>query len=103
MAQHLKGVVPRLDRSHGGISPQVAAVVARCLQREPTDRYADMHELVRDLDDLGSVDIAILDHSTGPASAVSFWKSSAFKAAAAAALLLSAIIVLAIILQALHK
>src|SRR5215813_5130599 len=42
MAQHVQGAIPRLDREKPGISPQLSAIVARCLQREPDKRYPDM-------------------------------------------------------------
>lgn len=103
MAQHLKGAIPRLDRRHPGVSPQLAAVAAKCLRREPEERYPDLHEFLNDLDNLGAVDISILDRSTGSESGTPFWKSATFKAVASGILLLAAILVIALILQAIHK
>lgn len=103
MAQHLQGAIPRLDREQPGVSPQLAAFVARCLQRDPDDRYADMHALLHEIDNLDSIDISILDRKTGRVSAVPFWRSPTFVAISSALLLLTAIIILALVLQTLHK
>jgi len=101
MAQHLKGAIPRLDKVQAGVTPQLAAFVARCLQREPEDRFPDMHALLDSLDHLESVDISVLDRNMSKRS--HFWNSPTFIAIGSALLLLTAIIVLAFILQALHK
>jgi len=103
MAQHLKGGIPRLDKLQPGVSPQVAAVVARCLRRDPDDRYADMHALIHDLDNLERVDTAILEESTQRSTVARFWRSPMMVPAGIAILLLLAIIALAFGLQALHK
>jgi serine/threonine-protein kinase len=99
MAQHLKGVVPRLDKEQAGVSPQTAAFVARCLQRNPNDRYTDMHALISELDNLDAIDISILEKATGPGSAAPFWRSPVFIAVGSAIALMIAIIILALILQ----
>ena len=43
MNQHLKGQLPRLDKLQPSISPVLAAIVTRALQRKPEDRYPDMN------------------------------------------------------------
>jgi serine/threonine protein kinase len=103
LAQHLAGGVPRLDKVQPGVSPQIAAVVARCLRRNPDDRYPDMHALIRDLDNLDQVDTAILEEIPQPPTAARFWRSPKLVPVGIAILLLLAIIVLAFGLQALHK
>jgi serine/threonine-protein kinase len=103
MAQHLKGGPPRLDKSQAGVSPQIAAVVARCLRRDPDDRYADMHALIHDLDNLEQVDTAILEQSTQPKAAARFWRLPFMAPTVIAVLVLMAIIALAFGIQALHK
>ncbi len=103
MAQHLKGGLPRLDKVQPGVSPQLAAVVARCLRRDPDERYADMHALIHDLDNLDQVDTAILDEATQPNTVARFWRSPMMVPIGIAILLLAAIIALAFGLQALHK
>lgn len=69
MAQHLHGTAPRLDKLNPSISPQIAAIVARCLAHDPGDRFADMDALLSALDDPEHVDVKILDTikpPTGP-------------------------------------
>ena len=101
MAQHLKGGIPRLDKIRPGVSPQLAAFVARCLQLKPEDRFPDMHALLDGLDHIESIDVSILDRVQVKKS--HFWNSPTFVAIGSAILLLTAIIILAFILQALHK
>jgi serine/threonine-protein kinase len=103
MAQHLKGAIPRLDKELKGIvSPQLSAVVVHCLQRDPKDRYTDMHALVADLDNLESVDISFLEKTAGPGSEAPFWRSPVFIAVGSAFAILLVIIILALILQSLR-
>lgn len=103
MSQHLRGAIPRLDHEKPDISPQLAAVVARCLQREPKDRYDNLHTLVHDLDHLAEVDTAILDRATGETKIAPLWKRSPIaKSIGGAFLILLVIIVLAFILQSIR-
>jgi serine/threonine protein kinase len=103
MAQHLQGAIPRLDKEVEGVSPQIAAVVAKCLQRNPDHRYNDMQELINDLDNLEQVDTSILEWATGPVSAAPFWRKPVLMAVGSALLLLLTIVIFALILQHLHK
>ena len=102
MAQHLQGAIPRLDKEQKGISPQLASVIARCLQRNPNDRYANMQEMINELNNLDTVDISILDRATGAASAAPFWKKPVFIAVGSAVFIMLAIVFLAILLQHFH-
>ncbi len=103
MAQHLKGIVPRLDHEQPNVVPSLAAIVARCLQRDPDDRYTDMHALIQDLDHPENVDVSILEHATGPDSAAPWWRRSPLLMPIGAAfLLLLVIILIAFGLQALR-
>jgi serine/threonine-protein kinase len=102
MAQHLKGAIPRLDKVKEGISPQIAAFVAKCLQRSPNDRYADMHALIAELDNLDAIDVSILERATGAAAAAPFWRSPVFVSIGSAIFLLLIIVILALILQKIH-
>jgi serine/threonine-protein kinase len=61
MAQHLNGTAPRLDRINPSISPQLAAIVATCLARDPNDRYTDMTALIEALDHPEAADLAVLE------------------------------------------
>jgi eukaryotic-like serine/threonine-protein kinase len=62
MAQHLNYDAPRLDHIRSDVSPQLAATIARCLCRNPQDRFADMQSLLHALDHPDSMDITLLDH-----------------------------------------
>ncbi len=103
MAQHLHGAIPRLDRKQPGVSPQLAAFVARCLQRDPKDRFPDIHALLHDLDNLDAIDTSILERTTGSSTTFSFRHSPTAVAIGSAVLLLIAIVVLAFVLQYFHK
>src|SRR5664279_736869 len=52
----LTGRVPRLDHEVPGVSPQLAAVVARAVQRQPEDRHADLPAFIEELNHLEDVD-----------------------------------------------
>jgi serine/threonine-protein kinase len=103
MAQHLKGSIPRLDKVQTNVSPQLAAVVARCLQLNPNDRYGDMHALVRDLDHLEEVDVSILERVSTSSSARAFWRSPILKTVGSTLLLIVVIILLAFVLKTIHQ
>ena len=103
MSQHLQGGIPRLDKVQPGVSPQLAAVVLKCLRREPDDRYADMRALMYDLDNLDQVNTAILEESSKQRSSARWWRSPKLVPAGIAIVLMLAIIALAFGLQALHK
>lgn len=103
MQQHLQAAIPRLDQEKPDVSPQLAAVVTRCLQRNPDDRYPDIRAMISDLDNLSAVDTSILQKGTGAVTAVPFWKSSAFRTVLVSILVLLAIVVLAVAAQGLRK
>lgn len=103
MQQHLQAAIPRLDQEKPDVSPQLAAVVTRCLQRNPDDRYPDIRAMINDLDNLSAVDTSILQKGTGAVTAVPFWKSSAFRTVLVSILVLLAIVVLAVAAQGLRK
>jgi eukaryotic-like serine/threonine-protein kinase len=103
MAQHLQGTVPRLDKEFPGISPQLAAVVAHAMQRDPDERYPDMHALMYDLEHLEEVDISVLDKVTGPVKPPPFWKSPLFKSVGFALLMLVGIVIISLGLELLRK
>src|SRR5579859_5156295 len=62
MAQHLNAPIPRLDKVRPGVvSPQLAAVVTRSLQRDPAKRYDGVAAMIHDLDNLNGVDTSVLE------------------------------------------
>jgi eukaryotic-like serine/threonine-protein kinase len=103
MAQHLQGSAPRLDRVQPGVTPELAAIVAKCLQRSPDDRYPDMRAFIQALDHPETADVTILDQATGVAAAESFWNSTVFKALIVSFLVILIIVVLAFLLQSLRR
>jgi eukaryotic-like serine/threonine-protein kinase len=70
MAQHLNATAPRLDRVNPAVSPQLAAIVATCLTRDPDDRYADMMAFIDALDHPENADLAVLEKSSGTSGPV---------------------------------
>ncbi len=103
MAQHLNGTPPRLDREQPGVAPQLAAVVARCLQRAPQDRYQDMRALIEALDHPETADLSVLERAGRPATAAPFWRSPTLVAIGLSLLIMLAIVALALALQAFHS
>ena len=101
MAMHLNGIAPRLDRERSGISPQIAAIAARCLQHDPNDRYADMRGLIDALDHPEMADLALLEKAAAPQS-TPLWRLEAVRAIGISVLVMLAIIVFAFALQALR-
>jgi serine/threonine-protein kinase len=102
MARHLEGVVPRLDHVQTGISIQLAAIVARCLQRNPDQRYASMNELLAALDHPEDADLTILEKAAPVAKLPGFWKSQVFRGIMAALLILVILVFFAYIAQTLR-
>ncbi len=101
MAQHLQKSAPRLDKVNLAVSPQLAAIVARCLGRDPAERYADMPSLIATLDHPETVDVSILDTLSTPPHH-SLWRSQAVRGVVIAVIILSIFVLLALILQTLH-
>ena len=63
MAQHLNGTAPRLDRVNPAIPSTLAAIVAKCLSRDPDQRYANMTALVDAFDQPENADLSVLEKS----------------------------------------
>lgn len=101
MAAHLNGSAPRLDQVQPGVSPQLAAIVARCLQSSPAERYPTVQALIDALDHPETADLAILDRvQTAARSGTS--NQMMLRALGIGALVLIGLAVLALILQALR-
>lgn|SRR5574341_197092 len=100
MAQHLHGTAPRLDKINPSVSPQLAAIAATCLARDPKDRYPDMDVLIKVLDNPENVDITILDKIKASARAVySLEQLQAAKGVLIGMGILGLLIILALFLQ----
>ncbi len=102
MAQHMNAAIPRLDRLQVGVPVGLAAVVARCLQRDPDRRYPTMVALIEALDHPETAELTILEETGGESRLHSLLRSTGFRAAAISLVLIAAIIVLAVLLQALR-
>ena len=102
MAMHLKGGIPRLDREVAGVSPQLAAVAAKALQREPEDRHADLHAFLHELTHLDEVDTRILDQVQEPSQASKVMSLPGMGPIAIAFVALLGIVILAFALQKLR-
>ncbi len=104
MAQHLNGTAPRLDKINPSVSPQIAAIVATCLARNPEDRYADMNALIEALEHPENVNLTILENSNTPSvSAISLSNLQTLKGVLIAIGIMGALILLALGLQYLHR
>ncbi len=104
IAQHLHSTSRRLDRVNPLVSPQMAAVVAKCLALDPKDRYPDMDALTNDLDHLENVDVTILDQlKTSPVSPLSVTQLQIIQAILLAVGVLAVLIILALGLQYFHR
>ena len=103
MAQHLQKDAPRLDQIDPEIPPALAAIVARCLARDLTQRFPDMVSFISGLDHPETIDLGILDKMNNAGKSSSLFKSQAFQGIAIALAILAGFTVLALLLQALHK
>jgi serine/threonine protein kinase len=100
MAQHLNNTAPRLDHVNPSIPPQLAAIVAACLARNPTDRYADMTALIQDLDHPENADLTILEKiNTSSNSAMTLTQRQIIQAILIALGIMGGLILLAFVLQ----
>lgn len=102
MAQHLNGEIPRLDKIKPGVSPQLAAVVMRSMQRDPAARYADVNMMIYDLDHLEAVDTSILSAPQNAAKKTPVWASPIVRTIAAMLLIIVVVVVLALLLSGLR-
>ena len=102
MAQHMHGTIPRLDKERPEITPQLAAVVAKCLMKNPDDRYPDMHALLYDLDHLESVDLSVLEKLYEESKLVPFYKSPMILSIGAGLGILIFLVLLGLLLQAIR-
>jgi serine/threonine-protein kinase len=101
MSQHVNAIPPRLDKVNPAVSPQLAAIVARCLLKKPEERFANMDELIEALDHPENADLSVLERSSS-STAPSLTQSQTLRAVGIAIGILAVLIVLAFVLQALR-
>jgi eukaryotic-like serine/threonine-protein kinase len=103
MSQHLNSLPPRVDNLNAAVPVNIAAIVAKCLQKDPEMRFASMEELITAIDHPETVDVKILSRKPvieygGPSLAVlQIWKGIGLSIG-----VLLALIALALILQSLR-
>jgi serine/threonine protein kinase len=102
MAQHLNGTAPRLDKVNPSVTPQLAAIVATCLARDPEARYADMNALIEALEHPEGVDISILDKLSAAPPAPSLENMQTLKGVLIAIGIMGVLVLLALGLQFLN-
>jgi len=102
MAQHTQAPIPRLDRERPDVGPHLAAIVAKCLQRNPDDRYPDVRAFMAALDQPETADLTILETGTGAGTIVPFWRSQQAMLIGTIVLIMAAVVVLAFASQALR-
>jgi len=104
MAQHLNATAPRLDLVNPSISPQLAAIVATCLARNPDDRHADMTALIEAFDHPENADLTVLEKSnTASGSGMSLTQMQVIQGILIAAGILGGLVLLAFGLQYLGR
>ena len=101
MATHLNSTAPRLDRVQANVTPQIAAIVARSLQRNPDERYQDMRAFIDALNYPETASLAILDQAPTTKSN-QFWRSQSVQAIGISVVVMIVIVALALALQALR-
>jgi serine/threonine-protein kinase len=103
MAQRMNKAAPRLDHLQAGVSASVAAIAAQCLQHDAARRFQSMEELVAALQHPETVDLSVLESSTGgPTRWQALMHSTAFKAIAISLAIFGAMLMMAFVLQGLR-
>ena len=103
MQMHLYKGIPRLDRALPVASPQLATVVAKCLQRDPLLRYPDMRALICDLVALDQVDPSQLDVLCAEPPKAPFYKNQIVQAVIMSFVLMFGIVLLGLFLATLKQ
>jgi eukaryotic-like serine/threonine-protein kinase len=98
MAQRMQASAPRLDKIAPGISPQLAAVVARTLAKDPEQRYSTMRALIEALQNPETADLSILEQRVKTGQP--WWQATYVKGIGIAVVILLILIALAFVLQA---
>jgi serine/threonine protein kinase len=102
MAQQLYHPIPRLDKDRPGVPLPLAALVTRCLQKKPDERFPDMRAFLDALDHPETVDLSILETAGGKPSGDPYLRNQVLQAIAISFGILFAIALLALLLQSLR-
>lgn len=102
MSQHLNNLPPRVDSINKSVSESIAAIVAKCLQKDPAERFESMEALVDAIDHPEAVDVRILDQKlAATGNRPSLATVQALRSVAIAIGIMILIVVLALLLQTL--
>ncbi|MBE0695604.1 MAG: hypothetical protein IH586_01650, partial [Anaerolineaceae bacterium] len=83
-----------------GNSPQLAAIVARSLLKDPKDRYPSMRAFIEALDNPQTADLSILNQEQK--NLQPWWQATYMKGIGVAVVFLAALIALSVALQSLR-
>jgi len=102
MAMHIQQPAPRLDQVRPDVPAPLAAIVARCLQRSPDNRYPNMVALIDALDHPEAVDLSALTQvNSNAGGAPAWWKSTPVRAVIISVGIVVLLVVCAVLLQSL--
>jgi serine/threonine protein kinase len=102
MGQHVFGAIPRPDKERPAVSKPLAAIIIRCLQKKPADRFPDVRAFLLALDHPEAVDLEILQTAGGKPAADPYLRNQLLLALAISFGILLAIALLALSLQSLR-
>ena len=104
MSQHMNSIPTRLDKVDSAISQQMAAIVAKCLMKNPDQRFQDMSALVEVLNHPENADLSVLDfENASKGKPSSLIQMQTLRGIGIAIMILLLLVLLAIILQGLHQ
>jgi serine/threonine protein kinase len=102
MGRHVYGAIPRPDSAESAVPEELAAIVVRCLQKKPDDRFPDVRSFLNALDHPELVDRSILKTAGRGAGPEPYLRNQILLALAISFALLAGVVLLALLLQALH-
>jgi serine/threonine-protein kinase len=103
MTQQLHAAAPRLDKVNADVPLAVTTIVAKCLQRDPNQRYPSVQALIEDARHLEKVDISTLEALSAAPPKPSFFKTKPGQAILTTAAFIVGIAVLTLLLIALKR
>lgn len=99
MAQHVYQAIPRVDRLRKDVPAPIAAIITRCLQKKPEDRFRDVRAFLAALNDPSQVDLAILETAGGEVKKDHYWLRQTMLALVISVSIFVALTLLALLLQ----
>jgi eukaryotic-like serine/threonine-protein kinase len=99
MAQHVYQAIPRVDHLRKDVPPPIAAIITRCLQKKPEDRFSDVRAFLAALDNPAAMDLTILETAGGQEKKDHYWLRQTLLALLISAGILAGFSLLALLLQ----